>query len=176
MQLINAQLCCETTVFHVFSPLDVFGSARYVTHLELNIDCLHARCIFSSAFIKSAFQIIIRDRFREATLFQPSVKYWVTHKHLHMSTPLKMNSKVMQYPTLPHVSSCVATVHSSKLSKLHECQLINQWAPSYGNPTENPHVEQSWTILHTLHYRRMDSDGLGPSAAISIHNEFIMNS
>ena len=143
MQLINAQLCCETTVFHVFSPLDVFGSARYVTHLELNIDCLHARCIFSSAFIKSAFQIIIRDRFREATLFQPSVKYWVTPKHLHMSAPLKMNSKVMQYPTLPHVSSCVATIHSSRLSKLHECQLINQWAPSYGNPTENPHVEQS---------------------------------
>ena len=89
-------------------------------------DCLHARCIFSSAFIKSAFQIIIRDRFREATLFQPSVKYWVTPKHLHMSTPLKMNSKVMQYPTLPHVSSCVATIHSSRLSKLHECQQINQ--------------------------------------------------
>jgi hypothetical protein len=104
----------------------VFGSARYVTHLELNIDCLHARCIFSSAFIKSAFQIIIRDRFREATLFQPSVKYWVTPKHLHMSAPLKMNSKVMQYPTLPHVSSSVAPIHSSKLSKLHECQLINQ--------------------------------------------------
>lgn len=109
MQLINVQLCCETTVFHVFSPLDV-RSARYVTRLELNIDCLHARCICASAFIKSAFQIIIRDRFREATLFQPSVQCWVTPKRLHMSAPLKMNSKVRQYPTLPRVRSCVATM------------------------------------------------------------------